>query len=76
MFKKKHAYGVYNIEYGNFSFNQEERALYKADIQYRNSGLAYYRIEATWLQYMKLRICFWFMRQTVGYKVRIKKIDI
>lgn len=74
MFKKKRLYGVYNIEYGSFSFDEEERLLYRADIQYTHSGLAYYKIEATWLQYLKLRICFWFMRQTVGYKVMIKRL--
>ena len=74
MFRKKRRYGVYNIEYGSFSFDQEERELYKAEIQYTHSGLAYYKIEATWPQYMKLRFCFWLMRQMVGYKVRIAEI--
>lgn len=70
---KKHIYRVVNIESSNFSFNDKERKIFDADIRHSHSGRSYYQIEATWFQYLRLRIRFWVMRHRIGSKVRIVK---
>ena len=72
---KKRIYGVFNIEVDNFSFPDNEREKFCPEIFYTHSGVAYYRIAATWFQYMHLRFRFWKMRKFYGYKIRIKKVD-
>lgn len=72
---KKHIYGVFNIESDNFSFNEHERNKYCPEIYYAHSGAAYYRIAATWFQYLYLRFKFWKLRHSLKYKVRIRKLE-
>ncbi len=72
---RKKIYGVYNIESSNFSFSDKERAIYHPELCYTHSGMAYYQIAATRLQYWKLRIKFWYVRHKIGSKVRIHKVD-
>jgi len=73
VFKRKE-YGVMNIEWNNFSFSDEERSRYESIICYTHSGLAFYKIRATWIEYITLRIKFFVMRCRTGSKVFIKKL--
>ena len=72
---RKHIYGVYGIEIGNFSFSDEDRTKYKPEILYTNSGTAYYQIGVTFLQFIHLKWQFLWLRVRHGYKVRIRKIE-
>ena len=72
---KRHVFGVYNIESCNFSFTEKERLIFKPEIDYTHSGLAYYRIGATWFQYIKLRLRFWYMKKTERSRLRIRLIE-
>jgi hypothetical protein len=72
---KHHVYGVYNIDTCNFSFSEEERKIYHPEIDYTHSGLPFYMIIATWFQYMKLRLRFWYMKKRYGSRLRIRLIQ-
>jgi len=68
---KRRIYRVMNIESGNFSFDEEDRAKYCPEIYFTHSGKAYYKIGATIFQYIILKIRFWKMRWTIGSAVTI-----
>ncbi len=72
---RKHIYGIFNIESGNFSFTEHEREKFCPEIYYTHSGAAYYQIAATWFDYILLRFRFWKMRRKCKYHVRIRKIE-
>ena len=72
---KRRIYGVYNIESCNFSFNDSERQIFCPEIDYTHSGLAFYKIGATWFQYIKLKFRFWRMRKKGYSKLRIRLIE-
>ena len=72
---RRHVFGVYNIETCNYSFPEEERLIFKPEINYTHSGVAYYKIGATWFQYIKLRLRFWFMRKKHFCKIKIRLIE-
>lgn len=67
-------YGIFNIESCNYNLNEEETVVYSAEMLFTKSGLAYYRINASWWQYLKFKIKFWWLRKKHFSKIHIRRI--